>query len=171
MLIKGTKPLIAFKGGGVIETYRAWCDYYNKKSSEETTEKIVGVEGDLTASSSGLLYSTEVVHYLEDLIRSESRDLDISQFPGIELSSDITFDLLPLFNSLKHNTFFQRFFRICCLKLLSAETCFSFLFQNNSLTIKNIERKDLVSLTASVMRTNRLVQVLIASLVISQNFR
>lgn len=68
--------------GGLVETYEAWCNYYQLKPNH------------------GL------VQNLKDTEAAGKDELALSSCPGIELRTDYSINLLPLFSALNNNTYF-----------------------------------------------------------------
>jgi len=69
--------------GAFCEVYRAWCNYYLVKPSEE------------------------LIHFVLDSVVETPRYLDLAECPGVEPGTSISFDLAPVFSSLRFNQYFQ----------------------------------------------------------------
>ena len=68
--------------GGFIEAYRAWCNFYGTQASEE------------------------LIQYVTDSVERIPFVLDLSYCPGIEPGTNIAFDLKPVFQALRYNSYF-----------------------------------------------------------------
>eukprot|EP00003_Mantamonas_plastica_P031952 TRINITY_DN849_c0_g2_i2.p1 TRINITY_DN849_c0_g2~~TRINITY_DN849_c0_g2_i2.p1 ORF type:complete len:642 (-),score=163.56 TRINITY_DN849_c0_g2_i2:1040-2965(-) len=103
------------RGGGFIECYQAMCNRH-----------LVPV-------------SLEVVRHVEDCIDQDVRELDLSDIPGIELNTSLTFDLKPIVGALRYNTYF------------------------NKILLKNVPRKDAVLKMAETTMCNSTITSLTLS--------
>ena len=68
--------------GGFIDSYRAWCNFYGEKPSEE------------------------LIQYISDSVERTPNILDLTYCPGIEPDTNITFNLQPVFQALRFNSYF-----------------------------------------------------------------
>lgn len=68
--------------GGFPDSYRAWCNFYGQEPSEE------------------------LLQYITDSVERTPNVLDLSYCPGIEPGTNITFDLQPIFQALRYNSYF-----------------------------------------------------------------
>jgi len=50
---------------------------------------------------------TDLTQYVVDLDTNGNHDLDLSTCPGIEMKSEISFDLLTVGYATQHNTYFK----------------------------------------------------------------
>ena len=53
---------------------------------------------------------SDFIQYIQDLDEEKNHDLDLSACPGIEMKSEISFDLLTVGYALQHNTYFKYVF-------------------------------------------------------------
>lgn len=73
-------------GGGVIETYLAYANYFQKRPS------------------------TDVINHLRDTVEGGSRDFDLTGVRGLSMGSgSAEWDVTPLIAALKHNNYFTSF--------------------------------------------------------------
>jgi hypothetical protein len=71
---------------GFLDVYRAFCSYHGIESSQE------------------------LAHHIHRIVESGSYDLDLTTCPGIEIKSDISLNLVPIFSALRFNTYFRGLF-------------------------------------------------------------
>eukprot|EP01091_Cochliopodium_minus_P015171 TRINITY_DN5317_c0_g1_i1.p1 TRINITY_DN5317_c0_g1~~TRINITY_DN5317_c0_g1_i1.p1 ORF type:complete len:1070 (-),score=409.82 TRINITY_DN5317_c0_g1_i1:87-3296(-) len=93
--------------GGFIETYKAYCNYYNCYASPSLMQQIF------------------------DCWDDESLVLDLSETPGIENDSGVTLDLQPLSCALYYNNYF-RALRVSDVSRKGFLTLFCSVFKHNT---------------------------------------
>lgn len=73
----------------------------------------------------------DLVEYIKDLDKANIRDLDLSECPGVDLKTELSFDLIPLAATLKNNTYFK------------------------GLEIRKVEHKEAANAIATILTENR----------------
>jgi Ran GTPase-activating protein (RanGAP) involved in mRNA processing and transport len=115
---EGASQLSEFDPGpahGFEHTYEAYCNFF------------------------GTPLRTEVVEHVNYLVSIGCTDLDLTAIPGIDLKSELTFEMLPVAATLKNNTYWR------------------------SIEMRGIEHKEALSAFAHILSENRTITKVVCS--------
>ena len=109
------EPVEYGTAAGLFEAYEAWCNFYQCKPS------------------------ADFKRHVEDLVQAGSEELDLTKCPGIEPKMEYSFQLEPILNALRYNTYFRSFI------------------------VRNVPRKEVLPLFANTLDNNTYITRVVLS--------